>query len=160
MKAFKLALPLALASLICANAFADPASSNSSTSMQLLGTVATACTISVTPTAKSTTLNITGGESSTLVGVVTENCNDGVGYTVTVTSSNLGQLVSTATGSTPTTYTATYDNATGAINKALTATRTQAYFAKQGNLAVTFAGNSQAIAGSYSDNLNIVIAAK
>ncbi len=51
-------------------------------------------------------------------------------------------------------------DATGDIAKELVAGRDKAFFDRQGNLTVSFAGDSQAIAGVYSDVVNLVIKAK
>jgi len=69
-------------------------------------------------------------------------------------------LLSTAAGAVPTTYQATYDDGAGAIASQIVATRNNAQFGRQGDLKVSFAGNSQAVAGQYNDTLNLIIAAK
>lgn len=118
------------------------------------------CTISITPTAKATSLDIVGGEKNTLVGTTTESCNSGNGYTVEVTSNNQGSLVNKANGAVPTAYQAIYDDGAGQIGSKIVANRDKAQFGRQGKLLVSFSGNSQAIAGTYSDIVNLVIAAK
>jgi hypothetical protein len=128
--------------------------------VQVSGAVAVNCTLAVTPTAKASSLSILAGESAAVVGTVTENCNSGTGYTVTLTSANAGSLLSTAAGAVPTTYQATYDDGAGAIASQIVATRNNAQFGRQGDLKVSFAGNSQAVAGQYNDTLNLIIAAK
>jgi len=155
MNALKSALVLALFTA----AFGAHAATDSA-KLELRGTVAANCTIAVVPTAKATSLDIINGEKSTLVGVVTESCNSGNGYTVSLTSDNFGQLRSTAAGAKITAYEAKYDDAVGAISKELVAGRDQAFFGRQGNLTVSFAGDQQAIAGVYSDVVNLVIKAK
>lgn len=156
MNATKSLLALAL----FAGAFGASAADQDSAKLELRGSVAVNCTIAVKPTAKATSLDILGGERSTLVGVVTESCNSGNGYTVQVNTNNNGQLLSSAAGAKATVYTAAYDDATGDIAKELVAGRDKAFFGRQGNLTVSFAGDSQAIAGVYSDVVNLVIKAK
>lgn len=134
--------------------------SSASGQIQLSGSVANICTLAVTATAKATNLDILGGETNAVVGTISEDCNSGNGYTVSLTSTNSGKLTSSANGSTPTTYTAAYDNGTGSIATKITADRNSHQFGRQGQVQVSFAGNSQAVAGSYTDTLNIVIAAK
>jgi hypothetical protein len=131
-----------------------------SAKLELRGSVAVNCTIAVRPTAKATSLDILGGEKGTLVGVVTENCNAGNGYTVQLSTDNAAQLRSTAPGAKAMTYTAAYDDAAGDISKLLVASRNTAFFNRQGNLTVSMAGDSQAIAGVYSDTVNLVIKSK
>lgn len=134
------------------------ASAQSATAkLDLVGKVALNCTISVTPTAKAASLDLKTGESNTSVGVVTEDCNSGSGYTVAMTSQNGGKLVS---GDVNALYTASYDDATGSIASSLTATRSKAFFGRTGNLLINIPANAQAIAGNYSDNITLVIAAK
>lgn len=149
-----------IALAVIAASFGASAADQDSAKLELRGSVAVNCTIAVKPTAKATSLDILGGEKSTLVGVVTESCNSGNGYTVQVSSDNAGQLLSTSAGAKPTLYTAAYDDALGDIAKELVAGRDTAFFNRQGNLTVSFAGDAQAIAGVYSDIVNVVIKAK
>ena len=149
-----------IALAIIAASFGAFAADQDAAKLELRGSVAVNCTIAVKPTAKATSLDILGGEKSTLVGVVTESCNSGNGYTVQVNSDNAGKLLSTAAGAKPTIYTAAYDDASGDIAKELVAGRDTAFFNRQGNLTVSFAGDSQAIAGVYSDIVNVLIKAK
>lgn len=77
-----------------------------------------------------------------------------------VTSDNAGQLLSKSNGAKPTAYEARYDDGEGAIAKEIVAQRDKAFFGRQGNLTVSFAGDEQAIAGVYADVVNLVIKAK
>ena len=155
MNALKTTAALALiAAAFGANAATDTAK------LELRGSVAVNCTIEVKPTAKATSLDILGGEKDTLVGVVTENCNSGTGYSVHVSSDNAGKLLSKSVGAKPTVYEARYDDGVGEIAKEIVASRDKAHFGRQGNLTVSFAGDQQAIAGVYSDIINLVIKAK
>ena len=63
-------------------------------------------------------------------------------------------------GAKVTPYTAAYDDALGGIAKELVAGRETAFFGREGKLTVSFAGDAQAIAGVYSDVVNVVIKAK
>ena len=157
---FTLAFVTAIVFTSVAHADDDARASSTSTSLELRGSVAVNCTIGITPTAKATNLDIVNGEKDTLVGVATESCNSGNGYTVQLTSSNQGSLINKATGATPTTYQASYDDGAGSIASKIVAGRDKAQFGRQGKLLVSFSGNSQAIAGTYSDVINLVIAAK
>mgnify|MGYP000104775816 CR=1 FL=1 len=167
MKSFKSALAVVAIALCASAAHADNGlhlgqlkQDGTSTSLELMGSVAVNCTISITPTAKATSLDIVGGEKNTLVGTTTESCNSGNGYTVEVTSNNQGSLVNKANGAVPTAYQAIYDDGAGQIGSKIVANRDKAQFGRQGKLLVSFSGNSQAIAGTYSDIVNLVIAAK
>jgi hypothetical protein len=157
MKAIKSLIALsALAAAIGAQAAVD----TDTAKLELRGSVAVSCTIAVKPTAKATSLDIINGESNTLVGVVTENCNSGTGYSVHVSSDNAGKLLSSAAGAKPTVYSATYDDGAGDIAKEIVAGRDQAFFNREGQLSVSFAGDAKAIAGVYTDIVNLVIKAK
>ena len=172
MKSFKSTLALVAVALFASSAHAVNEDNNgnhygqykqdgqTATGMELRGSVAVNCTISITPTAKATSLDIVGGEKDALVGTATESCNAGNGYTVQVTSTNQGSLINKANGAVPTAYQAVYDDGAGQIASKIVANRTKAQFGRQGKLFVSFSGNSQAIAGTYSDVVNLVIAAK
>jgi hypothetical protein len=161
MKSLKFTLAFVTAIVLTSVAHADDArTSLTTTSLELRGSVAVNCTIGITPTAKATNLDIVNGEKDTLVGVATESCNSGNGYTVQVSSSNQGSLINKANGATPTTYQASYDDGAGSIASKIVAGRDKAQFGRQGKLLVSFSGNNQAIAGTYSDVINLVVAAK
>jgi hypothetical protein len=168
MKSFKSALAVVAIALCASAAHADNGlhlgqykqDGQDATSLELMGSVAVNCTISITPTAKATSLDIVGGEKNTLVGTTTESCNSGNGYTIEVTSNNQGSLVNKANGAVPTAYQAIYDDGAGQIGSKIVANRDKAQFGRQGKLLVSFSGNSQAIAGTYTDIVNLVIAAK
>jgi hypothetical protein len=136
------------------------AASTGTAQVLLKGVVETNCTLAVTPTSKASNLSILNGESGAVVGNVTENCNSGIGYTVSLTSSNSGNLMSNAVGSSPTVYQASFDDGTGAIASEIKTTRSTAQFDRKGDLKISFAANPQAIAGDYSDTMNLTIAAK
>ena len=156
MNAIKSSIALAIFAVASFGAHA----ATESAKLELRGSVAVNCTIDVKPTAKATSLDILKGEKEALVGVITESCNSGNGYTVQVTSDNAGQLLSKSNGAKPTAYEARYDDGEGAIAKEIVAQRDKAFFGRQGNLTVSFAGDEQAIAGVYADVVNLVIKAK
>lgn len=147
-----------LLAALTASSFAHAAGETAD--MRISGSVAVSCTLDVKPSAKASNLSILTGETAAVVGTVTENCNAGTGYTVTLTSNNEGRLLSTAVGADPTRYQATYDDGAGSIDTQIVATRTKAHFDRQGEIIVSFAANKQAIAGQYDDILNLIIAAK
>ena len=136
-----------------------PAVAQEPATLELRGAVALNCTLAATTTAKADRLDIQGGEKNALVGIVTENCNSGNGYTVQLSSGNAGRLVS-APGIQPKAYDAHYDNGSGTIAKEITAARDNPFFNRQSNLTVNFPGDGQAIAGEYADTVNLVIKAK
>ena len=131
-------------------------------SLNLAGVVPVSCSIAIAATAKATSLDLKTGEQGVTVGVITENCNSSAGYTVAISSQTGGQLRSVAGDATAplTSYTASYDDATGSIASGLSTTRKSAFFGRTGNLVVSIPANAQAIAGNYSDSITVVIAAK
>ena len=129
--------------------------------LDLLGVVASNCTIAVSPTAKASSLDLKGGESDAVVGTVTENCSSTRGYTVSITSTNAGQLRTGSATEPLINYTARYDDATGSLaTTGLDTKRNKPSFNLQRSLLVTLPANPQAIAGNYSDSVTFVIAAK
>ncbi|MDE1149355.1 MAG: hypothetical protein PW843_22605 [Azospirillaceae bacterium] len=147
---------IAAAAVVLAAFAAAPALADTSGSVKLSGTVALSCSVAVTD--NNASLNILSGSSNITVGAVVETCNDGAGYTITVTSANGGSLKSSANGAQPVSYTTIYDgqSATGTVN----VSRSSAQFGKQATIAVTVPANAQAIAGSYSDTLTVTIQGK
>ncbi len=77
------------------------------------GGVAAVNTLTITPNANATTLNIAGGESNKIVGFATETSNNANGYTIlmrTANGSRLHHSIAGATYNVP--YTVSYDGAT------------------------------------------------
>lgn len=137
------------------------AGSANTTKLDLVGLVPSNCTIAVSATAKASSLDLKGGETDVVVGTVTENCSSNKGYTVSVTSQNGGQLRSGGASAPFVNYSARYDDATGSLAASgLDTKRNQAAFNRQRSLLVSLPANPQAIAGSYSDSVTFVIAAK
>ncbi len=134
---------------------ATAALANTSGSINLRGTVQSVCTISVTDSNQS--LNIVGGESNRQVGEVVENCNNGTGYNITVSSATGGNLRS---GNNNVAYTLRYDTQNGPLTSAMTVQRAQAEFGRRSTVGVTIPATANAIAGAYSDTLTISISAR
>lgn len=128
--------------------------------LNLAGQVNVICTVTIAATAKAASLDLQAGEQNVSVGVVTEDCNSSNGYTVSVNSQHGGQLRSGDASAPLARYTASYDDAAGSIAAGLTAKRKSAFFGRTVNLVVSVPANAQAIAGSYSDSITVVIAAK
>ena len=131
------------------------------TKLDLVGLVPSNCTIAITPTAKASSLDLQRGETDAVVGTVTENCSSTLGYTVSITSQNGGQLRSGGATAPLVNYSARYDDATGSLAASgLDTRRNRASFNYQRSLFVSLPANSQVIAGSYSDSVTFVIAAR
>ncbi len=138
-------------------AFAAPAmAQNASGTIQLKGNVALSCTIAVQDLNQSLALKV--GETAKTVGSVTETCNSGSGYKITLASANAGKLKS---GNFTINYTVSYDNGTaGALTAAMVVDRATAQFGKKSDLKVTVPASDQYIAGDYADTVTVTIAAK
>jgi len=143
------------------------AANNNNVAIPLSGTVATACTVADSATGATTTFgDMTTGQSGTLVGTITETCNDKNGYKVTLSTANFSSGSPNFKGagtSTLVPYALTY-NGTGLTWSAGTATITPSGtqtgasgVAKQ--LKITFAGGFLA-ADSYSDTITITMASQ
>jgi len=144
------------AALAAAALIALPAQAASTGTIQLNGTVAQSCTVAVVDANQA--LNLTDGENRRRVGTVTETCNVGIGYRVTLSSGNGGRLVS-AQGE-RIDYQVHYEGQGGSLGGAMVVDRGQAQFGRQVELQVTLNGSPTRIAGDYSDTITISIAAK
>ena len=140
----------------CALALADD---RGSATLELRASVPVNCTVNIAATNKAGSLDLRAGEKDALVGVVTENCNSRNGYTVTV-NPDQGPVLRSASGNASAAYSVRYDGAVGANSGQIVVNRDQPSFSRQGNLMVTIPGNRTALAGDYSANLSLVIAAK
>ncbi|MEA1674465.1 spore coat protein U domain-containing protein [Nitrospirillum sp. BR 11163] len=149
-----LALTVATTLALASSAWAAGATG----AIHISATVPTVCTVAVTDS--NATLDLVNGQNAVTVGSVTEQCNAGNGYTVSVASANSGTLKSGATGSSAVAYNLTYDNTTAAKNGSLTTDRAGSPDSRQSTLAVSLPGNNQAVAGQYRDTVTISIAAK
>lgn len=152
----------AIAALVFAAALAATAparaSGSSSGTLTVRGTVATVCTVSVQDLGKN--LDLIRGASSEVVARVTENCNDGDGYTVTVTSAQSGKLVNASDPNAKIGYTVDYDTAHGrSLGAPLTISHNKAAFDETKDLKVSVQGGTDRIAGDYSDTLTVTISA-
>jgi spore coat protein U-like protein len=153
LKTFARAAVLTVAT---AAAFAAPAlAQNANGTIQLRGNVALSCTIAVTDLSQS--LSLKAGENQKTVGSVTETCNSGNGYKITLASTNAGKLKS---GNNEITYQVNYDNQGGGLTSQMVVDRANAQFNKKSDLKVTVPASDQYIAGDYSDTITVTIAAK
>ena len=132
----------------------------SSATLQLRGTVPATCTVQVVDAGAS--LNLLGGEANRQVGTVSETCNSGTGYQITLSSANGGQLGGTAGGSgQKVAYTVSYgDAAATGLAQPVTMTRAAAAFGRTQALSVSLPAQSRLAAGDYQDALTVTIAAK
>lgn len=130
---------------------------DSSASLQLRGTVPANCTVQVVDAGAS--LNLLAGETSRQVGTVSETCNAGGGYQITLSSANGGQLGGGAGQKVG--YTVSYgDEAATGLALPLTMSRAAAAFGKTQALSVSLPAQARLAAGDYQDALTVTIAAK
>lgn len=132
--------------------------------------VADTITISVTPTAVASNLDLTNSQSQLTVGTVSITANCQNGYSITLSSSNEGKLVNTAVGGAPLSnervnYTLYYlgsqipatqaGSVIATSNNATLLTNTTLL----GNLGISYTGVEPSImrAGTYQDNLTITL---
>jgi len=153
----------ALAALALVIAAAAPARAYTNTSsgvVNLNGAVSLVCSVSLDGTGATTVFSdMTQGASGTLIGTVTEICNDANGYKVTVTSSNGGAFKGASTG-TLIPYALTYDGSSVAFSGGMATltpcgTRTTPVGLAR-PLAITFQRGYYASDG-YSDTLTITM---
>ena len=146
----------AAAALIAAAAVSPALAQNASGTIQLKGNVALSCTIAVQDLNQS--LALKAGETAKTVGSVTETCNSGSGYKITLASANAGKLKS---GNFTINYTVSYDNnSAAALTSQMVVDRATAQFGKRSDLKVTVPASDQYIAGDYADTVTVTIAAK
>ena len=132
-----------------------------SDTIQLSSTVGQDCTITVAN--KDGVLDIVAVETNKKVADITEDCNETAGYSITISSANIGNLEGTGAlagnAGASVDYTV-YDTAT-AVDLATDAavSRSGANFASTNGLFVTVGGSNTRLAGSYEDTITVSIAA-
>ena len=131
--------------------------------INIAGTVAASCAVTVNTAAAAATLPLTTtGTQTVTVGSVVESCNAPNGYTISLTARST--LASSTTGaSSAIGYTAAYNGgASNALSGAgQTLTRTAPSFSTTAlPLAISFAGNANLVAATYSDTITVTIAAR
>lgn len=136
----------------------------SSGTLLIKGIVGLVNDIVITPTAAATTLNITGGETNTLVASVAETSNNLLGYKIQMSSLNASKLIHTVDNTKLTSYTVSYNG-----GAAVTLTTTPQTVKNVASLAALTTANSNvnvnvtalatAVAGTYQDTITIAIVA-
>jgi len=123
---------------------------------------------SLTVTANGTTntnIDIINGESALNVGSATETSNDAGGYSITLSSTNGGQLELGGTSTTDkTAYQVSYDGGsyvtpTTSASAIKTVNSLSAAVTHTSQILVNVAADSTAVAGNYSDTLTFAIVA-
>jgi hypothetical protein len=173
-----------VAALIAGGALLSTHISRAQTSgtITLVGSVATSCSISVTPSAGASTLDLSDGAKRINVGSVLQNCNKMAGYSLHVLSQNCAtgtagaKLIGSAGGE-ALPFSVEFNNPTTggsqAVVTGLLATACSGAAAITGRdvthakitnensaIFVNYTGNSGIAADSYSDTLTITLVAK
>lgn len=155
MRRFRFRAILAL--LLSSTAFCSPYASaqGASGSIGLSASMPVSCAIQVQDL--NVSWNLTSGDSTKTVGSVTESCNAGNGYSISLQSANGGKLKS---GSNEIGYTVAYDSSSGALTSQMVLQRASAQFGRKTDLTVTIPTSSQYVAGDYADTITVTIAAR
>lgn len=153
-KMFNAPTVLSVAAIVLGASLSVPMSASAAT-LDISGTVAAQCSVSVTDLGVS--LDLVNGETARNIATISETCNDPNGYVVSFSSSD-GQL-NGPTGY-DVGYSINYDTLSAADLGA--ATQSVAHAAPAWNnsntLQANLAGNSQLAAGTYTDTITISIA--
>jgi hypothetical protein len=120
--------------------------------------------ISVAQAPAASSLNIMAGESGTNVATVTEITNNPLGYKVTIQSQNSGVLKHNSVPASTVNYDISYNGVSidpdGTVQTARTSGTSAVFPGNTSAVTITFAGmGSAALAGTYSDTLDLVIQA-
>ena len=130
------------------------ASDNSDT-LKVQGNVAAVCTVDVED--YGVRLDLVKGADGKAIGEITETCNDADGYTITLASSEGGNMVN---GKAKVAYTIDYDTVSGqSLGKEQSLTRKSAAYGDAHELAVNIDGDFERVAGAYADTITVTIAA-
>ena len=146
---------------------ASAAQAGTTGSVNLSGSIAQSCNISVSAQSIASNLDLTTTSSSTTVANVTENCNDKLGYKVTLTTQNgdtTGTFKGASSGNNDTlNYTVTYNGAAQTFSgKNVQVTNATARTAAGGvtkALAIAFTGTASLNADTYTDTLTLTMTA-
>ena len=132
--------------------------------LSLSGTVASVNEIVVHPNANAVNLNITGGETGTLVSTVDETSNNINGYTITMFSLNSGKLQLSPTKYTN--YTISYDGgsfiappASSAPVTVKTVSSLTGLTTDTSNVNINVSAYPTALSGGYTDTITFSIVA-
>lgn len=146
----------------------------------LAGSVAQNCTISVTPTAEASNLDLSDGAKRVRVGDVLQNCNKKAGYRLTVDSDNCGtgtpgaKLIGTGASPENVRYSVEFNNPTTGGSQAIVTgllsdqCTGDAYILgravagakirnETSNIYINYAGDSGLAADSYTDIVRLIM---
>lgn len=145
---------LAIAAIFALGASLSIPMTAAAATIDISGTVAAQCSVSVTDLGAS--LDLVNGETSKNVASISETCNDPDGFTVSFSSSDA--KLNGPTGY-DVDYTINYDTlAAQSLDTAQSVSRSAPAWDSSNNLQVNLAGNAQLAAGTYTDTITISIA--
>ena len=145
---------------------ASAAQAGTTGSVNLSGSIGQSCNLTVVAQSIASTLDLTATTAGTTVANVTENCNDKLGYNVSLATTNgtTTGLFKGPSGNTDTlAYSVTYNGVaktftSGSVN-ATTATARTAPGGVVKALAIAFTGTSTLNADTYTDTLTLTMTA-
>lgn len=145
---------LAIAAILTLGASLSIPMTAAAATINISGTVAAQCSVSVTDLGAS--LDLVNGETSKNVASISETCNDPDGFTVSFSSSDA--KLNGPTGY-DVDYTINYDTlAAQSLGTVQSVSRSAPAWDSSNNLQVNLAGNAQLAAGTYTDTITISIA--
>lgn len=133
-------------------------------SLSVSGIITVINDLSTSPYSKATDLNITSGETGTLIADIVELSNNPDGYNIQLTSQNAGKLINTSNTSYQVSYQLSYNNGSYINLSTTPVTAKSIYFLNQKTSSVSpvkikFSGLSSASSGSYEDVITLSIVA-
>ena len=148
--------------LLALMVLASNAKAASSDTLALQGSLAAVNSIAVTPSGSYSALNITGGESNTTLASVAETSNDLRGYTISMSSTNAGELKNTSDGTKKTSYTISYDGASAsapavAPQTVKTVSSLAGLTTNTSAVKINVTAYATAPAGTYSDTITFAV---
>jgi spore coat protein U-like protein len=141
-----------------------PAFAASTGNLDLSGTVAAACDVTVSPVPIASNLPLSSTQVDLLVGSVSETCNDANGYTLTAQSSNSSALLPAGGGTDSVPYTFRYDGTirslTGGAAEVTNVSAPTGAAGVSKSIQLSYANPGFIAADTYTDTIVFTIAAK
>lgn len=133
-------------------------------SLSVSGIITVVNDLSVSPYSKATDLNITTGETGTLIADIVELSNNPDGYSIQLTSQNAGKLINSSSTTYQLSYQLSYNNGSYITPGASPTSAKTIYFLNQKTSSVSpikikFSGLTNASSGSYEDVITLSIVA-
>ena len=152
---------LVMTALVLLSSVSQAATTDSGT-LNLSGSVEEICDINVTALPKASTLDIVAGETDTKVADVSETSNKLTGYKIFMKSANASKLVHSADASKFSSYTLKYDGGsavtlTNSDQEVKNVSSLSGLATDTSEVSISFAGNANAAAGTYSDTVTITM---